>query len=93
MGMAPSGDIGPNHAVFQPSHGTAPDIAGKGIANPIATILSAAMMLEWLGMAGGVGRNQPRRRDRCLTAGHRTADLGGSVTTRKWATESCDAIV
>ncbi|MBL8850166.1 MAG: isocitrate/isopropylmalate dehydrogenase family protein [Planctomycetaceae bacterium] len=48
MGMAPSADIGDEAAVFQPSHGTAPDIAGKGIANPIATILSAALMLEWL---------------------------------------------
>jgi 3-isopropylmalate dehydrogenase len=49
MGMAPSADIGDRHAVFQPAHGTAPDIAGKGIANPIAAILSAGMMLEWLG--------------------------------------------
>jgi 3-isopropylmalate dehydrogenase len=49
MGMAPSGDIGEHHAVFQPAHGTAPDIAGKGIANPVAAILSAGMMLEWLG--------------------------------------------
>ena len=49
MGYAPSADIGDKHAVFQPSHGSAPDIAGKGIANPIATFLSAAMMLEWLG--------------------------------------------
>jgi 3-isopropylmalate dehydrogenase len=48
MGMAPSADLGDNCGVFQPSHGTAPDIAGKGIANPVATILSAAMMLEWL---------------------------------------------
>ena len=49
MGMAPSADIGDHHAVFQPAHGTAPDIAGKGIANPIAAILSASMMLDWLG--------------------------------------------
>ena len=49
MGYAPSADIGDKHAVFQPSHGSAPDIAGKGIANPTATFLSAAMMLEWLG--------------------------------------------
>jgi 3-isopropylmalate dehydrogenase len=49
MGMAPSADIGDRHAVFQPAHGTAPDIAGKGIANPIAAILSAGMMLDWLG--------------------------------------------
>jgi 3-isopropylmalate dehydrogenase len=49
MGYAPSADLGDKHGVFQPSHGSAPDIAGKGIANPTATILSAAMMLEWLG--------------------------------------------
>ncbi len=49
MGMAPSADIGDRHAVFQPCHGTAPDIAGKGLANPTAMFLSAAMMLEWLG--------------------------------------------
>jgi 3-isopropylmalate dehydrogenase len=49
MGMAPSADIGDDHAVFQPCHGSAPDIAGKGLANPTAMFLSAAMMLEWLG--------------------------------------------
>ena len=49
MGMAPSGDIGHDRAVFQPSHGTAPDIAGSGKANPTAMFLSAAMMLDWLG--------------------------------------------
>jgi 3-isopropylmalate dehydrogenase len=49
LGMAPSGDIGYSHGLFQPSHGTAPTIAGKNIANPMATILSAGMMLEWLG--------------------------------------------
>ena len=48
MGMAPSGDIGDHHGLFQPAHGTAPDIADKGIANPTAMILSVAMMLEWL---------------------------------------------
>lgn len=48
MGYAPSADLGDKHGLFQPSHGSAPDIAGKGIANPTATILSAAMMLDWL---------------------------------------------
>ncbi len=48
MGMAPSADIGESHAVFQPCHGTAPDIAGSGKANPTAMFLSAAMMLDWL---------------------------------------------
>jgi 3-isopropylmalate dehydrogenase len=50
MGMAPSADIGDRHAVFQPAHGSAPDIAGRGTANPTAMILSAAMMLNWLGV-------------------------------------------
>jgi 3-isopropylmalate dehydrogenase len=49
MGYAPSADIGDEHALFQPCHGSAPDIAGKGVANPVAMILSAAMMLDWLG--------------------------------------------
>ncbi len=53
MGMAPSADIGDEHALFQPAHGTAPDIAGQGIANPSATILSAAMMLDWLAERDG----------------------------------------
>ena len=48
LGMAPSADIGDTHAVFQPCHGTAPDIMGQGKANPTAMILSAALMLDWL---------------------------------------------
>ena len=53
MGYAPSADIGDAHGVFQPSHGSAPDIAGKGLANPTAMILSAVLMLEWLGERHG----------------------------------------
>jgi 3-isopropylmalate dehydrogenase len=53
MGMAPSADIGDDHAVFQPAHGTAPDIVGQGIANPSAMFLSAAMMLDWLAVRHG----------------------------------------
>jgi len=49
LGMAPSAEIGPEHALFQPSHGSAPGLAGRNIANPIATILSAGMMFDWLG--------------------------------------------
>jgi 3-isopropylmalate dehydrogenase len=48
MGMAPSGDIGDKHALFQPAHGTAPDIVGLGKANPTAMLLSTSMMLDWL---------------------------------------------
>jgi 3-isopropylmalate dehydrogenase len=53
MGMAPSADIGEHHGLFQPAHGTAPDIAGRGIANPSAMLLSAAMMLDWLAVRHG----------------------------------------
>ena len=54
MGMAPSGDVGDRHALFQPAHGSAPDIAGTGTANPTAMFLSAVMMLEWLAERHGL---------------------------------------
>ncbi len=53
MGMAPCAEIGDEHALFQPAHGTAPDIAGQGIANPTAMLVSTAMMLDWLGERHG----------------------------------------
>src|SRR5262249_47292762 len=88
MGMAPSGDIGDRHAVFQPAHGTAPDIAGKGIANPVAAILSAGMMLEWLGRRHGspalieAAERIERAVARVLEEGKALpADQGGSATT------------
>ena len=56
MGFAPSGDIGDRRGMFQPCHGTAPDIAGKGKANPTAMFLSAAMMLDWLGARHGMAQ-------------------------------------
>ena len=84
LGIAASGNIGTKHAVFEPVHGSAPDIAGKGIANPAATILSAVMMLEHL------GEHQTARRveaavDRVLEEGPRTPDLGGSAHTMEFA--------
>ena len=92
MGMAPSADIGDKYAVFQPSHGSAPDIAGKGIANPIATILSVAMMLDWFNhnetrRGAGLIRRAVERvmSDPC----NRTADLGGRLST----TEMGDRVV
>jgi 3-isopropylmalate dehydrogenase len=88
LGMAPSADVGDHHAVFQPTHGTAPDIAGKGIANPLATILSAAMLLEWLAdRKGDEALRIAARRVRSavedgLTAGElQGPDLGGTATT------------
>jgi 3-isopropylmalate dehydrogenase len=92
MGMAPSADIGDDCAVFQPSHGSAPDIAGQNIANPIAMILSAAMMLEWLKHPVTVaGAADIRRAVETVLAdpANRTPDLGGSLST----TEMTERIV
>ncbi|MEI2414726.1 isocitrate/isopropylmalate dehydrogenase family protein [Orrella sp. JC864] len=82
MGMAPSGDIGDRHGLFQPAHGTAPDIAGQGIANPTAMILSAAMMLDWLA---------DRHQDTALADGARAIETavqqafaGGAVRPREF---------
>jgi 3-isopropylmalate dehydrogenase len=86
MGMAPSADIGDEHAVFQPAHGSAPDIAGKGIANPVATILSVAMMLEWFGTPEmRLGSEQIHNAVRTVFAdpGARTRDMGGRLTSRQ----------
>ncbi len=88
MGFAPSADLGDTHAVFQPAHGTAPDIAGQGIANPTATILSAAMMLEWLAASRGAGERYAeaaaeleRAVDAAFAGGLRTPDVGGADGT------------
>ena len=95
MGMAPSGDIGDNHALFQPAHGSAPDIAGKGIANPIATILSLAMMLDWLkgdelrACADRVGNAVERVMSDPANA---TPDLGGNRTTQQLTDEGIAAL-
>ncbi len=95
MGMAPSADIGEHYAVFQPSHGTAPTIAGKGIANPVATILSVAMMLEWLDHPDTIrgARLIERAVERVLADPvHRTADLGGTITTAQMGNLVCQAL-
>src|SRR5262245_52579286 len=86
MGLAPSADIGKRAAVFQPAHGTAPDIAGRGIANPIAMILSAAMMLHWLDHPSTI--KAARRIEQAVAAvlsdpALRTPDLGGRLTTQQ----------
>ncbi|QEG24352.1 isocitrate/isopropylmalate dehydrogenase family protein [Mariniblastus fucicola] len=92
MGMAPSGDIGEDCAVFQPSHGTAPDIAGQNKANPVATILSAAMLLQWLdhpsAKEAGVKLDSAVKKALADPA-VRTGDVGGSLST----TEMGDAIL
>ena len=87
MGMAPSADIGDTHAVFQPCHGTAPDIMGKGLANPTAMILSAALMLDWLAErhqhagAGAAAQAIERAVDRAFAGGLRPCEFGGTDGT------------
>jgi 3-isopropylmalate dehydrogenase len=84
MGMAPSADLGDRHGVFQPAHGSAPDIAGKGVANPIATILSAALLLDWLDdpEAKRGARLIDEAVARVLAVREaRTRDLGGTMST------------
>jgi 3-isopropylmalate dehydrogenase len=95
MGMAPSADIGARYAVFQPSHGSAPDIAGKGIANPVATILSAAMMLEWFGApAAFKGAGMIRAAVRAVFSDRmaRTPDMGGRLSTAEMSAAIASAL-
>jgi 3-isopropylmalate dehydrogenase len=88
LGLAPSAEIGEKHALFQSAHGSAPSIAGKNIANPIATILSAAMMLDWLGdtrsdREARLAAERIRAAvDRSLQSSQtRTRDVGGTAST------------
>jgi 3-isopropylmalate dehydrogenase len=83
MGMAPSADIGDKHAVFQPCHGTAPDIMGQGKANPAAMLLSASLMLDWLAdkhdhpPAREAAERIDRAVDKAFAGGIKPFDLGG----------------
>ncbi len=88
LGLGPSAEIGDQYALFQPSHGSAPQIAGMNMANPLATILSAAMMLDWLGERNGdtdattAGRRIESAVAEILRDGKvLTPDLGGKATT------------
>jgi 3-isopropylmalate dehydrogenase len=87
LGIAPSADIGDKHAVFQPCHGTAPDIMGQGKANPTAMILSAAMMLDWLAdrhehqAAADASLRIERAVDKAYASGVRPMEYGGSDGT------------
>ncbi len=85
LGMAPGANIGEHAAIFEAVHGSAPDIAGKGIANPIALMLAAAMMLDHVGR-GDLGGRLRTAIDQTLNVdGIRTGDLGGKAGTREFA--------
>ena len=90
MGIAPSGNINPEtkRGLFEPVHGTAPDIAGKGIVNPVGAILSASMMVRHLGQSEMASAIEGAV-ESALRAGECTRDLGGSLST----SEAGDAVV
>ena len=91
LGMVPSANIGEKFAIFEPVHGAAPDIAGKGVANPVALMLTEAMMLEWLAATRkdaecAAGASAIRRAvNHVLETSTRTPDLGGKASTRQVA--------
>lgn len=94
LGLAPSTNTNPDRSwpsMFEPVHGSAPDIAGRGIANPIAAILSAAMMLDHLGLTGPASRIR-QAVERTLAEGHATPDLGGELTTVQMAERVIEAV-
>jgi len=93
LGMAPSGDIGDEKAMFQPSHGTAPTLTGKNIVNPTATILSGGMMLEWLGRKNkdeallAAAKMLDLAVTNTFKAGVRTSDMKGNASTTGFGDE------
>ena len=83
LGLNPSANLNPARtapSLFEPVHGSAPDIAGRGIANPVAALLAAAMMLDWLGQAGAAATVNAAV-EKALADGCATPDLGGRLTT------------
>ncbi len=98
MGMAPSADLGDHHGLFQPAHGTAPDIAGQGKANPCAMLLSAAMMLDWLADRHGEATLERRARvvegavEAALSGGHVPLELGGRADLAEMTRATLEAL-
>ena len=90
LGLAPGANIGATCAVFEAVHGSAPDIAGEGIANPIALMLSAAMMLRHLGCADQADTMRDAILEACRQGGCLTRDLGGSASTDEFASHIVD---
>jgi isocitrate dehydrogenase (NAD+) len=85
LGLAPGANIGERAAIFEAVHGSAPDSAGKGIANPVALLLAAAMMLEHVGRPEAAGRLRTAISQTLVTDGIRTRDLGGTAATMAFA--------
>ena len=84
LGLAPGGNIGTRAAIFEAVHGSAPDIAGKGVANPAAQMLAAAMLLDHIGETAHAGRLRAALEAVIVQDNVRTRDLGGSASTREF---------
>jgi 3-isopropylmalate dehydrogenase len=88
MGLLPSASLGESGpGLYEPIHGSAPDIAGKGIANPVGTLLSTALLLRYSLQLPAEAAVVEKAVDDAITAGARTGDLGGRLTTRQMADE------
>jgi homoisocitrate dehydrogenase len=85
MGVAPALNLGNGVAIAEPVHGSAPDIAGQGIANPTGAILSAALLLRYHWKQIGAAERIEQAVYAAIAAGYRTRDLGGTSTTRQVA--------
>jgi 3-isopropylmalate dehydrogenase len=94
IGMLPSASLNTrNQGLYEPSHGSAPDIAGKGIANPLATILSAAMMLRFSLNQEAAAQRIEAAVQKVLAQGLRTADIYSKGTTKVSTSSMGDAVV
>ena len=93
LGMLPSASIGEKYALYEPVHGSAPDIAGQGIANPIAMILSAAMMLDITCKLHNAAKDIENAIEKVLEEGYRTGDIWAPGTKRVNTKEMTQAII
>lgn len=89
LGMAPGANIGENAAIFEAVHGSAPDIAGKGVANPISILLASAMMLDHVGKQDLANRLRTAITDTLNIDSVRTRDLKGEATTKQFTDAVC----
>src|SRR5258707_3319122 len=92
LGVVPSGNIGDECAMFEAVHGTAPDIAGKGLANPTALLMSGIMMLHHLGESSAAQRIQAALEKAYREGQHATRDLGGTATTQEFTDAAIAAL-
>jgi isocitrate dehydrogenase (NAD+) len=92
LGLAPGANLGRDAAIFEAVHGTAPDIAGKGIANPSALMLAGAMLLDHLGQGEAAKRLRAALHGALADEGARTGDLGGRGSTRTFTDAVCSRL-